>query len=76
MMRQIACMVVNPIKMDNFDSHLLHNAESDLRAKDGSFLSLFQKVSVCLLLSMVGPFVVLLVFFFSSSFILPLNPGA
>ena len=44
-LRQTACIVVNPVMVDNFAFLFkLHDGESVLRLNDGSLLSLFQMV--------------------------------
>ena len=39
-MRQTACLVVNPIKVNSFAYLLLHDGRSDLRLNDGTILHL------------------------------------
>ena len=62
--QQTAYMIVNLIMVNNCFLLHFHDCESSLIY----FLSQFQKIDVCLLLSVVGPFLAQSVVFFGPSF--------
>ena len=72
-LRQTACMVVNPIMLDNFAS-LFNCTTVGKSSDDGSLLNLFQLVGAWLSLSVVRLTVVLFVLFLHFGSRLPSSP--
>ena len=71
-LRQTACMVVNPVMVDSF-SFLFICTWSVLRLNDCSLLNLFQLVGAWLSVSLVGLIAVLFVVFLCSDFRSPFS---
>ena len=73
-LRQIACMIVNPVSVDNVDSFRSCMTVGRSRLNDRSLPNLCQMVVACLSVSVVGLIKVLFVVCLCSGFRLPLSP--